>query len=153
MRKDYIEITIGVAIIVFSVLFVLFAMKITNKRINQDYYHLSAIFNNIEGINVGTKVKIGGIEVGEVNHLIIDDNYKIIIKMKIRKNIKIPTDSNIKVATSGLIGGKYLRIEAGGEEEYLKNNDSFEFTESTMDLEDMITRFMLNSASKKDEKK
>lgn len=114
---------------------------------------MSAIFNNIEGINVGTKVKIGGIEVGEVNKLIIDKNYKVVINMKIRNNIKIPVDSNIKVATSGLIGGKYLRIEVGGEEEYMANNDIFEFTESTMDLEDMITRFMLNGASKKNEKK
>ena len=34
-----------------------------------------------------------------------------------------------------------------GEEEYFVNGDTFEFTESTMDLEDLITRFMLNKVS------
>ncbi len=152
MKRDYLEITVGFIIIVFSLFFVLFTMKITNKKVNQEYYHLSAIFNNIEGINKGTKVKIGGIEIGEVIQTSIDKNYKIIIKMKIKKDIKIPIDSNIKISTSGIIGGKYLKVVVGGDKELLENNDGFEFTESTMDLEDMITKFMLNSASKKNEK-
>lgn len=152
MKKDYLEITVGFTIIIFSIIFVIFIMKITNKKVNQEYYHLSANFSNIEGINVGTKVKIGGIDIGEVTQTKIDEKYNVIVKMKIKKNVRIPTDSNIKISTSGLIGGKYLKVEVGGDEELLQNNGSFEFTESTMDLEDMITRFMLNSNNKKNEK-
>jgi phospholipid/cholesterol/gamma-HCH transport system substrate-binding protein len=151
MKKNTFEIVVGVLVILFSILFVIFTMKITNKKINEEFYRLYAIFDNIEGVNIGTKVKIGGIEIGEVEKLNIDNNYKIKLVLKIKKDMLLPTDSNIKIATSGLIGGKYLRVDVGGEEEYLQDKDSFEFTESTMDLEDMITRFMLNKVSKENE--
>ena len=92
----------------------------------------------VNPINIGTKVKIGGIEIGEVEKLNIDTDYRVKLVLKIKKDMLLPVDSNIKIATSGLIGGKYLRVDVGGDEEYFKNNDHFEYTESTMDLEDMI---------------
>lgn len=153
MKKNNFEIIVGVFIVVFSVLFVLFTMKMTNKKINEEHYKLYAVFENIEGINVGTKIKIGGIDIGEVEKLNINDNYQVKLVLKIKKDMLLPLDSNIKVATSGIIGGKYLRVDVGGEEEYLKNGDSFEYTESTMDLEDMITKFMLNKVSKDNDSK
>ena len=151
MKKNTVEIVVGVLVIIFSILFVLFTMKITNKKLNEEFYRLYAVFDNIEGVNIGTKVKIGGIEIGEVEKLNIDTDYRVKLVLKIKKDMLLPVDSNIKIATSGLIGGKYLRVDVGGDEEYLKNNDHFEYTESTMDLEDMITRFMLNKVSKENE--
>ena len=151
MKKNTVEIVVGVLVIVFSILFVMFTMKITNKKLNEEFYRLYAVFDNIEGVNIGTKVKIGGIEIGEVEKLNIDTDYRVKLVLKIKKDMLLPIDSNIKIATSGLIGGKYLRVDVGGDEEYLKNNEHFEYTESTMDLEDMITRFMLNKVSKENE--
>ena len=147
MKKNNFEIVIGIFVIIFSILFVLFTMKMTNRRINDEFYKVYATFDNIEGITIGSKVKIGGIDIGEVDRLSIDNNYKVKLTLKIRSSIKIPTDSNIKISTSGIIGGKYLKVDVGGDEEYLTNYDSFEYTEATMDLEDMITRFMLNKVS------
>ena len=151
MKKNTVEIVVGVLVIIFSIVFVMFTMKITNKKLNEEFYRLYAVFDNIEGVNIGTKVKIGGIEIGEVEKLNIDTDYRVKLVLKIKKNMLLPVDSNIKIATSGLIGGKYLRVDVGGDEEYLQNNEYFEYTESTMDLEDMITRFMLNKVSKENE--
>ena len=151
MKKNTVEIVVGILVIVFSIVFVMFTMKITNKKLNEEFYRLYAVFDNIEGVNIGTKVKIGGIEIGEVEKLNIDTDYRVKLVLKIKKDMLLPVDSNIKIATSGLIGSKYLRVDVGGDEEYFKNNDHFEYTESTMDLEDMITRFMLNKVSKENE--
>ena len=151
MKKNTVEIVVGVLVIIFSIVFVMFTMKITNKKLNEEFYRLYAVFDNIEGVNIGTKVKIGGIEIGEVEKLNIDTDYRVKLVLKIKKDMLLPVDSNIKIATSGLIGGKYLRVDVGGDEEYFKNNDHFEYTESTMDLEDMITRFMLNKVSKEND--
>lgn len=151
MKKNTVEIVVGVLVIIFSIVFVMFTMKITNKKLNEEFYRLYAVFDNIEGVNIGTKVKIGGIEIGEVEKLNIDTDYRVKLVLKIKKNMLLPVDSNIKIATSGLIGGKYLRVDVGGDEEYLQNNEYFEYTESTMDLEDMITRFMLNKVSKEND--
>lgn len=147
MKINKLETLIGFLVIIFSVFFVFFTIKITNRSINKDYYRLNASFDNIEGVNIGTKVKIGGIEIGDVESYFIDANYRPTLTLRIKKGVQLPVDSNLKISTSGIIGGKYLKILVGGDEEYFVNGDSFEFTESTMDLEDLITRFMLNKAS------
>lgn len=122
-------------------------MKITNRKINQEFYELFAKFENVEGVASGTKIKMGGADIGKVNSIEINSDYSITVKLAIKNEIKIPTDSSIKVSTSGFIGGKYLKVSAGGENEFISAGGEFEFTESAMDLEDMITRFMLNKAS------
>lgn len=147
MKINKLETLIGFLVIIFSVFFVFFTIKITNRSINKDYYRLNASFDNIEGVNIGTKVKIGGIEIGDVESYFIDESYRPTLTLRIRKDVQLPIDSNLKISTSGIIGGKYLKILVGGDEEYFADGDSFEFTESTMDLEDLITRFMLNKAS------
>ena len=147
MKVNKLETVVGIFVVVFAILFVIFTMKMTSRSMNKDYYRLNASFDNIEGVNVGTKVKIGGVEIGSVEKYFIDENYKPTLTLKIKKDIQLPIDSNLKISTSGIIGGKYLKVLVGGEEEYFVNGDTFEFTESTMDLEDLITRFMLNKVS------
>lgn len=147
MKKNHFEIIIGIATIILSLLFVLFVMKITNKKIKRNTYTLNAIFENIEGINIGTKIKIGGTEIGKVSDIKLEDDYTVRIKLSINSWVDIPNDSSIKISTSGIIGGKYLKVMVGGSETYLQDGEYFEFTESSFDLEDIITRFMLNKVS------
>ncbi len=151
MKKNYFELATGITVILLSFIFITFVIKTTNKRVSQKTYILNAIFENIEGINVGTKIKIGGTEIGKVSNIELEKDYSINVKLAINNGIKIPLDSSIKISTSGIMGGKYLKVIIGGDDTYLKKGDYFEFTESTLDLEDMITRFMLNKVS--DEKK
>ena len=151
MKKNYFELATGITVILLSFIFITFVIKITNKGVGQKTYILNAIFENIEGINVGTKIKIGGTEIGKVSNIKLEKDYSINVKLAINNGIKIPLDSSIKISTSGIMGGKYLKVIIGGDDTYLKKGDYFEFAESTLDLEDMITRFMLNKVS--DEKK
>lgn len=151
MKKNYFELATGITVILLSFIFITFVIKTTNKRVGQKTYILNAIFENIEGINVGTKIKIGGTEIGKVSNIKLEKDYSINVKLAINNGIKIPLDSSIKISTSGIMGGKYLKVIIGGDDTYLKKGDYFEFAESTLDLEDIITRFMLNKVS--DEKK
>ncbi|MDR2760489.1 MAG: MlaD family protein [Rickettsiales bacterium] len=149
MKKSYFETTVGFFVIILTVVFSIYFYKNFNRKTDKNYYNLYAIFSNIEGINLYSKVKLGGMEVGEVEDLILDGNYKIVLKLKIKNSFRIPTDSVLKISTSGIIGNKYLKLEAGGEDEVFLNGGYFQFTESAMDLEDMISRFMLNKISEK----
>lgn len=148
MKRGYLETILGILIIVVATFFGLFMMKFVNKISDKDSYNLIAKFDNVEGIGVGSKVKIGGLDVGNVIEQSIDKNYKVVLKLKINKDIKVPVDSNITITTSGLIGAKFLKINIGGDDEYLKNGDEFEFTQSTIELEEMIQKFMFNKATK-----
>ena len=122
--------------------------KLYNKNKYGKYNTLYAVFDNIDGINISTKVKIGGLDVGEISNIKLNDNYKAEVELKVNKDIKIPLDSALKISTSGIIGNKYLKLEIGGDEEILNNNEYFEYTQSSMNLEDLISRFLLNKVSK-----
>lgn len=144
MRKSYLETIIGFIVIITTIIFAFMVLKISNKKLVEKTYTLIARFDNVEGISIGTKIKIGGLDVGSVKAQVLDEHYRIKLILKISYGIVIPDDSTIIVSTSGIIGGKYLKIQPGGSEEALKDKEEFEFTQSTMDLEDMIGRFLLN---------
>ena len=149
MKREYFETFIGFFVIAVAIVFCLYVAKITNKKLNISTYNVYAKFENIEGLSIGSKVKIGGLDIGNISSIEIDNDYKIKLLLKIYSNIKIPNDSSISVSTSGLIGSKYLKVQAGGSDEYMTSNDEFEFTQSTMDLEELISKFMFNKASEK----
>lgn len=148
MKRGYFETFIGFFVIVIAVCFCIFVVKVTGKKMDINTYNIYAKFENIEGLSIGSKVKIGGLDIGSVSSLIIDKDYKVKLLLKIDSNVLIPIDSTITVSTSGLIGGKYLKVQIGGSDDFMKNNDEFEFTQSTMDLEEMVTKFMFNKANK-----
>ena len=144
MKRNYLETFIGSIVIIVAIIFSVVLFKVSNKKLNKETYKLSAVFDNIEGVSVGTKVKIGGVEIGSVIKQKLTDNYRIKLVMEIDNNVKIPDDSTITISTSGILGGKYLKVQIGGSDELLKDNDEFEYTQSTMDLEDILSRFLLN---------
>ena len=149
MKNNTFETLIGALVIIVAILFLSFASKITNNKQNvASGYDIIAIFDNIDGINIGSDIKIAGVKVGSVSNIKLNDNYKAELILKMPKNINIPLDSIFKVSTSGLIGSKFINVKIGAEEEYFKNGDKADFTESSMDLEDLISRFIFNTEKK-----
>ena len=112
-------------------------MLIDRKKNINSMINLFASFNKIDGLNVGDNVMISGISVGFVNDIILDKNYPK-ISMMVNENFKISRDSSISIQTDGLFGSKFLVIEIGGEEEYLKSNDSFSYVEDSILLQDLL---------------
>ncbi len=148
MKRGYFETVVGFFVVIIAIFFCVFVARVTGKKIDISTYNVYAKFENVEGLSVGSKVKIGGLDIGSVSSLIIDGDYKVKLLLKINSNVSIPVDSTITVSTSGIIGGKYLKVQIGGSDEFMKSNDEFEFTQSTMDLEEMVTKFMFNKANK-----
>ncbi len=65
----------------------------------------------------------------------------------------IPTDTTANVLTAGLLGEQYIGLSAGGSDEFLKNGDEIELTQSAMVLEEVISRFLFSKAESGSEKK
>ncbi|MDR3079105.1 MAG: MlaD family protein [Rickettsiales bacterium] len=147
MRTNYFEMAVGAVTIVFSLAFVLFSMRLTDRRIGQRSYRLYARFSSANGIGPGARVKIGGVDVGHVRSLLLEDDYTVLVSLDMRSETRIPVDSCLRISTNGLLGGKYLKIDVGGEDDIIQPEGTFDFTESSMDLEDMITRFLLGGVS------
>ena len=112
-------------------------------------YHVTAAFDNIGDLKVGSPVTISGVRVGEVSGIRFDSrDYKAVVAMRIDPQYRqIPDDSYANIQTQGLLGGKYIGISPGGSDQYLRDGGTIEQTQSAIVLESIINKFFANYAS------
>ncbi|MFQ3307444.1 MAG: phospholipid/cholesterol/gamma-HCH transport system substrate-binding protein [Candidatus Midichloriaceae bacterium] len=150
--KGIFESLLGFIVIFIAIGFSYFAYKNTDTNLNnKESYVLEARFDNIDGIKIGSEVRISGIKIGNVVGQNLDnETFSAIVKMSVDNTIKLPIDSTIQILSSGFIGDKYLAISPGMEESFLKNNDLFEFTQSSLNIETLISKFLFGLKDKGD---
>ena len=111
-------------------------------------YTVTADFTNVGTLSVGAPVKMAGVVIGNVQSVRADPvklNAQVVLAIDKRYN-QIPDDSAAAVFTSGLIGTQYVAIQPGGSPEVLKNGDEMILTQSAMQLEDLIGKFLVNGS-------
>ena len=146
MKNNLFEIIVGTFVLGCAIYFFFLSFNKSGISASQTY-QISAKFNNIDGVGPGSDVKISGVKVGTVVSEAIDPiTYQAILKFDINRDIKLSTDSSIKILSSGLLGGKYLAIEIGGEEEILKDGDKIQFTQSGVNFEELLGKFIFGSS-------
>ena len=113
-------------------------------------YHVTAEFDNIGDLKVGSPVTVAGVRIGEVSGIRFDPrDYKAVVGLRIDPQYnQIPEDSFASIQTQGLLGGKYIGISPGGLESYLKDGSRIEQTQSAIVLESLINKFFAGFASK-----
>jgi phospholipid/cholesterol/gamma-HCH transport system substrate-binding protein len=113
-------------------------------------YHITAAFDNVGDLKVGSPVTMAGVNLGEVESIRIDwTTYKAVVAMRIdNKYNMIPDDSDASIQTQGLLGGKFVAIGPGGSETFLKQGSQVTLTQSALVLESLINKFFSNQASK-----
>jgi phospholipid/cholesterol/gamma-HCH transport system substrate-binding protein len=109
-----------------------------------DYYTVSARFDSVSGLKPGARVEIAGVEVGKVDRIGLDPKSgdQALVNLKIRSGVKVSDDVIASVRTSGIIGDKFIMFKPGGSDRYLKNNDTIRETESSIDIEELISKFI-----------
>ena len=113
-------------------------------------YHLTAEFDNVGDLKTGSPVTMAGVRVGEVESIRFDSSsYKAVVTLRIDAQFnRIPEDSDASVQTQGLLGGKYIGIGPGGSDEYLKDGQRIELTQSAIVLENLINKLFASFLSK-----
>ncbi len=113
-------------------------------------YRVTARFENIGDLKVGSPVSMAGVRVGEVESIRFDPNdYRAVVQLHIAQEFnQIPEDSDASIQTQGLLGGKYVGIGPGGSDIYLEEGSEIEFTQSAIVLESLVNKFFANFASK-----
>jgi len=153
--NNYFEIIVG-TFVLFCAAFFFFTSFRSAKINNAGGYHLIAKFENIDGIKNGSDVKISGVKIGTVEDQFLDEkDFRATLKLNIDSKVKLSSDTSAKIASEGLLGSKYLSITPGGDEENLKEGDEIAFTQSSVNLEDLLGKFIFNDKDKdkKNEKK
>lgn len=109
-----------------------------------DYYSVTANFDSVSGLKPGARVEVAGVEVGKVDRIALDakSGDRALAYLKIKSGVKITDDVIASVRTSGIIGDKFIKLRPGGSERMLKNNDTIRETESAIDIEELVSKFI-----------
>jgi len=152
-QNNYFEIIVGTFVLLCAGFFFFSSFKSAKIKTN-DGYHLIAKFDDASGIEAGGDVKISGIKIGTVHDNSLDTkSYRALLTFSVNNDIKLPTDSSAKIVSSGLLGEKYLEITPGADEEFLKNGEEVPYTQSSVNFEQLLGKFMFSDKKdKKDEK-
>ena len=116
-----------------------------------DSYNLKARFTNIGQLKLRAPVKVAGVRVGSISDIVLEpDKLDALVTLSIDKHFdKIPDDSAAAVFTSGLLGDQYVSLQPGGSPDMFKNNDEVVLTQSSMQLEELIGKYLVGSDSGK----
>ncbi len=109
-----------------------------------DYYAVTARFDSVSGLKPGARVEVAGVEVGKVDRIVLDakSGDRAVTYLKIKNGVNITDDVIASVRTSGIIGDKFIKLRPGGSEKMLKNNDKIRETESAIDIEELVSKFI-----------
>lgn len=154
-EEKYLKVGLWVTLIISLVYGVyIFSKEKISHADGGNYYSVNARFNRTDGLLVGDWVRMAGINVGKVTNAKLDGDFKAILTLEVKDNIKIPDDSSASIVSSGLIGAKYIEIEPGGSEDYIPANGEFSYTQDAMVIDELLDRIVsIGKANRKNSAK
>ncbi len=116
------------------------------SRFFKDRYTLHGYFSSVSGLKKGASVDLAGVRVGHVSGISIDTEHLVAkVTMEIDSHIDVSEDSIASIRTAGIIGEKFIEILPGGSDMMLSQGDEIENTESALDIESLIKKFIFSS--------
>jgi phospholipid/cholesterol/gamma-HCH transport system substrate-binding protein len=151
MNTRTIEISVGLFVLTGIAALVLLALSVAGGTLTRPGMHVvTARFTNASGLKPGSTVRIAGVPVGEVKTIELKrDDLSAWVTFKIEPDLNLSDDTVAAIRSSGLLGDKFISLKPGASGVPLKPAATILDTESTVDLEDLISRFAFGSVDKK----
>ncbi|PPR17734.1 MAG: hypothetical protein CFH37_00925 [Alphaproteobacteria bacterium MarineAlpha9_Bin7] len=139
MSRNALETLIGSLVLVVALWFVVFAYSKSDLQ-TVSGYTITAKFSSIWALAEGVNVKVNGIKVESIFHLGIDPEiYLAEVTMVIDEKIKLPLDTMAGISAEGLLGGHYVRLDPGGEEDLVGTGGKLIYTHDAADIIGLIS--------------
>lgn len=151
MQRNNVETVMGAVVLFVALGFAVFFHR-TAGLATPDGYEVLASFTTIDGVDVGSPVRISGVKVGRVSGFDLDpETYQAIVRMQINSGVNIPTDTAAVVASAGFLDSKFLSLEPGGSEEMLEDGGMIEYTQSPPGLEKLLGQVIFSMNKDKED--
>jgi phospholipid/cholesterol/gamma-HCH transport system substrate-binding protein len=143
-RRNAAEVLAGLLVLLVAAGFLAYALA-TSGAASVPGYSVSAEFDRIDGLTVGSDVRMAGVKVGSVTATSIDPKtYLADVGFTVQKDIQLPTDSSATIASQSLLGGKYLSLVPGGSEQMIPPGGRVTITQGSVSLEDLLGKFIFS---------
>ncbi|CAK7193186.1 hypothetical protein COMNV_01400 [Commensalibacter sp. Nvir] len=144
VTQQLTEFSIGLIVIIVFITGIIMAI-VGHSHESDSGYLLKASFGRADGLGVGADVKLAGVDVGHVTHEQVNPtDYKAIVTFTVRSDISLPTDTAAIITSDSLLGGKYIDLSPGGNEETLRPNSFINHTQGSISLQELLTKFIFS---------
>jgi len=128
----------GAVVLAVAGIFLAFALSQSDVGMVKGYT-LSASFASVGGLSTGSDVRINGIKVGTVSSQTIDQNtYNAVVKLSVTPKVHLPKDTVASIASDGMLGSKFLKLEPGRAQEKIAEGGTIETTKNFESLEEEV---------------
>jgi phospholipid/cholesterol/gamma-HCH transport system substrate-binding protein len=115
------NITVGIFVAASVSLFTFGIFLIGNQhKAFARHFDVYTEFANLDGITKGTKVRVAGMDAGEVVDIGVPDRpltkFRLKLSIEQRLHVLVRTDSVVTIATEGVVGDKFLLVHEGGQQ-------------------------------------
>lgn len=143
-QRNLTELIAGAAVLLVAVAFLGYAVANTGRSTSGGMT-LLAKFDRIDGLAVGSDVRLAGVKVGSVTSARVDpETYQALVTLTVQPNLRLPRDSSAEISSEGLIGAKSIAIVPGGDERMLAEGAEFTITQSAVSLEQLLGKFIFS---------
>lgn len=113
-------------------------------------YTVEAVFQRAEGLAPGAEVRLSGVPVGEVLSQNLDAHFQSHAQLLIESKIPIPLDSAVTIETDGLLGPKYIEVQAGGSDDSWKDGTVVDLglTQGSIAIQDLLARIVAQAQAR-----
>jgi phospholipid/cholesterol/gamma-HCH transport system substrate-binding protein len=151
MKTATFETIVGAAIIAVAIAFFSYAYKTAGLGDGaRGGYHISAEFDNVDGVAVGSDVRVAGVKVGTVvGQSLNPSSYQARIDMVIQPNLQLSDDTSAKITAEGLLGAKFVALEPGGSDVKVAEGGVLSYTQGAIDIWSIISQAMFSKSGAK----
>ena len=148
MAENTGEVLVGGAVLAAAIGFVIYAGQATGFGTGTGGYPLTASFRSVEGVTVGTDVRLAGVKVGTVTGLTLNpQTFRADTELSVAKGVEIPDDSSVVVSSEGLLGGNFVEIYPGASLDNFQPGDEIEDTQGAVSLISLLLKYVGGSGS------
>lgn len=146
MSENKTEVFVGGAVLAAAIAFVIYAGQATGFGVAGQGYPLTASFRSLEGVGVGTDVRLAGVKIGTVTDVSLNpETYRADTVVSVIEGVDIPDDSAIVVSSEGLLGGNFVEIMPGGSPFFYDPGSEIEDTQGAVSVISLLLKFVSGS--------
>ena len=142
MRRGNLELAVGGFVLLGLVCLAYLAIHLGKMEVWGGGYRVVANFDNVSGLGQGAPVEVAGVQVGRVEAIRLTSGDRAVVTLRLEPGLQLHDDAIASVRTKGIIGDKFIQLSPGNSEKLISAGGTIHDTESTIDLEQLISTFI-----------
>lgn len=153
MKRNIIETVLGAVVLAVAGVFLAYSTTVADVG-DVEGYKVIARFNEIGGLKVGDDVRVGGVKIGTIDAINLDQKtYQAELSLTIEDGVELPSDTAARISSESLLGGAFLALDPGGDDTMLKSGGRIAYTQDAQNLEQLLGKFIFSMADSKNKDK